>query len=150
MDVKTLQSLVKKIREFPKISERFIKEILQEDDDYLSILNEDVLFEGFDSEGQKLGTHAKSTERIKKRKGTWIDSNIRLLDEGVFFDSIFTEVSNKVLQWKSSDPNAPKVKYLFKRFGKNIMGIPPEQFSKYLHGRFNQKFQKKITLWLDT
>lgn len=149
-NLKTLRGLPKKLLRIEDKVWRLTKEIITRDDAHLSSLNQETLFSGYDSEGNKLGTYSRRTEEIKKAKGKWIDSNIRLLDEGDFYDSIFTDVVNKTLQFKTNDPDRSKVKDLFGRFGQHILGLPEPLFKEYLHKRFKPELFRKLEAWLFT
>lgn len=126
-----------------------MERIIVSDKELLASYNRNQLFVGKDAENKSLGIYAPSTIKQKKRKGRYFNDQIRLLDDGDFYESLFTELKNEVLTFNSNDPDEDKTKHLERRFGDDIYGLSESDINDYINNHLKPKLKNviEIELW---
>lgn len=121
-----------------------MERIIVSDKELLVSYNRNQLFVGKDANDKSLGIYAPSTIKQKKRKGRYYNEQIRLLDKGDFYESLFTELKNEILTFDNKDPDEDKTKHLERRFGDDIYGLSESDLNDYINNHL--KPQLKIAV----
>lgn len=95
---------------------------------------------GIDGDGEKLPGYARTTIRLKIRKGLPYDRTT-LFDEGEFHPSITVTGTPYYIAITSDVPHA---KWLVRRYGEQIMSITIENFSRFFYEYYIPNLKKNV------
>lgn len=125
----------------------FMFQILNEPEIKKAIIEANLsqLREGFDSEGNVIGTPSPSTARKNARLGFPSDK-IVLFASGEFYDSFMIQITSDTIKILS-DPIKDAETDLTEKYGKDIIGIQPEKqalLNELIAARIRQELRQQI------
>ena len=96
------------------------------------VVNKQLFDKGIDGDGNRLAGYARTTIRLKLRKGQPVDRTTTR-DEGEFHASVYVDAFSDRFEVSS---NVPHDKYIVKRYGRNILKITDENIREFMNIHF--------------
>lgn len=104
------------------------------------ITNKQLFREGIDGDGKKLAGYARTTIRLKLRKGQPVDRTTTV-DEGDFHASIRIKAFSDRYEITS---DVEHDKFIIKRYGSNVLKITDENFREFMINYFLPNLRRYV------
>lgn len=125
----SIRNLVYRLRKFKDILDEELKNAIENNQEYLIDCVRIQLDAGLDGNMRRIvPPYAISTIKKKIKKGQPYD-RVTLKDTGEFYDSLHVEFDSEGFRVLSNDE---KAKYLIARYGKAILRIDDEDFTRFI------------------